>query len=162
MKPDSADSFARPLSNVEEGFLLRVEVESLPGPSHGPAGMATREGVVVEVLKDSGDPDSPGRYFRRLLFRNGDREADYRLDYRGYANAEAWFQKSAGTDAFSESEEWGPKRRVYAVEIDGQGVTTRRERPGHSFLSVGTDDETDDTTDSTTHDRQKRPVRQTG
>lgn len=140
MKPDPADSFAPVLSSVETGNLVRVEFECLPGRGHGPAGMATVQGVVVEVLKDVGDPEGTGRYFRSLRLRDGsgDETTDYRFDYRGTTHAEAWLREDTGEDAFDGSAAWGKRRRVYALEVEGQGITARRERPGHSFVSVPT------------------------
>jgi hypothetical protein len=138
MKPDPATPFADLLPAVETGNLVTLQVEVLPGPGHGPAGMATYEGVVVEVLKDIGTPDGLGRYFRSFRLRNGSREEEYRFDYRGTSDAEAWFRRAAGEDPFDDSDLWGRRRRVYSFEVEGKGITARRERPGHSFVSVPT------------------------
>jgi len=136
MEPDPATTFADLLPEVEQGTLVRLQVEALPGRGEGPAGMATYEGVVVGVLKDAGSPDGTGRYFRSFRLRNGSREEEYRFDYRGTTHAAAWLHR-AGKDTYS-GDKWGRGRRVYALEVDGQGITARRERAGHSFISVPT------------------------
>lgn len=138
MKPDPATPFADVLPAVETGNLVTLQVEVLPGLGEGPAGMATYEGVVVEVLKDSGDPEGRGRYFRSLRLRNGARDAEYRFDYRGTRNAEAWVRRAAGQSTYDDGDPWGRRRRVYAFEVEGKGITARRERPGHSFGSLPT------------------------
>lgn len=137
MKPDPAESFAAVLPSVEVGTLVRVEIAVLPGRKRGPAGMDSVQGVVVAVLKDSGDPQGMGRYFRTLRLRDGsgDETTDYRLDYRGVRSGEAWLRPFTGEDPFDESDEWGRRRRVYALEVEGNGITARRERPGHSFIT---------------------------
>lgn len=141
MKPDPADSFASVLSSVETGTLVRVESPNLPGRGQGPAGIETVQGVVVAVLIDSGRPEGIGRYFRTLRLRDGsgDDPQDYRLDYRGVGSGQAWIRHYAAPDPFSGPDEWGTRRRVYAIEVEGNGITARTERPGNSFDSVPTD-----------------------
>jgi len=143
MQPDPAEAFAPVLASTDDGSLVRVEFEALPGPGHGPAGIATVQGVVVEVLKDSGDLDGIGRYFRSLRLRDGGGETptDYRLDYRGVRSGECYVRQNAGRGRRRRPDPWGRRRRVYALEVEGEGITARRERPGHSFGSVPTDDD---------------------
>lgn len=138
MRPDPATAFAPVLSNVDTGTLVRVEFENLPGSGEGPAGIARVHGVAVEVLRDAGSVDGGGRYYRSVRLRDasGSGTTDYRLDYRGTAHGETWVRQYAGENPFDGGEEWGRRRRVYAVEVEGDGITARRERAGHTFDGI--------------------------
>lgn len=119
------------LSSVEIETPVEVTYEVLPGDQIGPAGLAHVHGVVTDV-SETGSPDRTGRYRTTFVLRDESGETTiYRLRYR---RGVLWIQQATNADSRFEGGMYGRSRRVYAIKIEGDGITVRKQRENDGFI----------------------------